>query len=214
MAASASCVKISFEVLYDGYFVKNPLMYLNCEKVTYRDVDVSSLDPKKLLEFIQNQLETTYNDVYYCIPKTELSKGIRYLKTDLDIQEMIQVGIINRGLIRLYTDHLYFPMGDAITSEASKNESESDDDGLDSDDDASVASLDHLSECEGELREIRKKKQRGLSSRRDKDSVFQKLVDSGKMGRDDDVEEDVDEADIKDGDDYQMPLGDDEDFDE
>ena len=172
MAASSSCVKLSFEVPYDRYFVKNPFMYLNCDNVTYIDVDVSSLDPKKLLEFIQKQLETKYNDVYYCMPKTDLSKGIRYLKTDLDIKEMIQVGIKNGGLIRLYTDHLYFPMGDVITTEDSKYESKSDDDGLDSDDDASVASFDHLSECEGELREIRRKKQRGLSSRKEKESVF------------------------------------------
>nr|GEX59879.1 hypothetical protein [Tanacetum cinerariifolium] len=130
MAASSSTAPFSLDLYHDGYFKLKPLTYIDSETITM-NIDVTGFKFEDMKEYVETKTHSV-------------------VTSNEDI------------MAQLYVDHRNADLGEYIGKDLGDNmlvELKPDYDFDDSDDECSdVASLDHLSKGEEELREVRIKK--------------------------------------------------------
>ncbi|GKB93372.1 hypothetical protein Tco_0979509, partial [Tanacetum coccineum] len=161
MKASSSKIILTMDVHYNGHFTRNPVMYAKGTKLTLHNIEVSRLKFEDLFEYVRSTTDTIVTEIYYNRPNQSLAKGITKLRCDDDLKEFVKLGSKHDGRISLYVVHSLEGGIDneeedycGIENGRDKELANSD---VDSDVD-SVASVDHLSEGEEELRQLRLKK--------------------------------------------------------
>ncbi|CAI9300582.1 unnamed protein product [Lactuca saligna] len=86
MASQSSTGKyLTVDVHYNGVFARNPLKYLDLEKITVRDVDFGGFTYKEFLLWLRNLTNGSCDSVYYCSRKETLGEDGNWY--DLDDNE-------------------------------------------------------------------------------------------------------------------------------
>ncbi|KAJ9566551.1 hypothetical protein OSB04_002517 [Centaurea solstitialis] len=157
-------------VHYDGCFMYQPLRYDNGKTF---EVTVERITYEEMVSFIEFDTKTTISALYYCIPGNELHKGLMKVDNNHDVECLFDIS------------ENYGPIEVEGEAEIDKNaDVESDLDGLDDvdieyegeDDEMSdVHSIDHLSEGEDEVMQVRKGKQEGQSLPKEKPKLSVKI---------------------------------------
>nr|GEU55577.1 cellulose synthase [Tanacetum cinerariifolium] len=163
MAASSSTALFSLDLYHNGYFKLKPLSYIDSEMVTM-NIDVSSFKFEDMKEYVKTKTHYVVTGLYY------FNKGLTNIKGDVDFTVFVKNWQSNEDrMAQLYVDHKNADLGDYIGKDLGDNilvELKPGYDFDDSDDEFSdVASFDHLSEGEEEVREVRIKKRKSLEEK-------------------------------------------------
>ncbi|KAJ9543410.1 hypothetical protein OSB04_023117 [Centaurea solstitialis] len=169
-------------VHFDGVFMYQPLRYENGQSYS---LTISRSKYVDLISYLEKDIGTVFNALYFCLPGVTLENGLMKIGNDSDVDALFDV-TDSYGLVDLYIDHFgddlsrYLDtnqnekekaevgddnvnmgdnVGDVNVGDVSMNEKEKAEES--DDDDDSAHSLDHLSEGEDELIEVRKKKAHG-----------------------------------------------------
>ncbi|PWA76667.1 hypothetical protein CTI12_AA232350 [Artemisia annua] len=172
MASSSKGGALSLDIYYNGYFSLKPLTYHNADMLT-TTVDVTPLTFSELKIFVQNNIGSVVTGLYY------FSNGLKCIKSDDDLRLFVEKWqSTDEGIIALYVSHnnesLIEYSGDyvlVILNPATYYK--------DSDDESDVASLDHLSEGEEELRQVRIKERQILDEKKKTNEVV--VFDESKL---------------------------------
>ncbi|GJU80836.1 hypothetical protein Tco_1283201 [Tanacetum coccineum] len=163
MATSSSTAPFSLDLYHSGYFKLKPLTYIDSEMVTM-NIDVSGFKFEDMKEYVETKTHSVVTELYY------FNKGLNNIKSDVDFTVFVENWQSNEDrMAQLYVDHRNADLGEYIGKDLGDNilvELKPGYDFDDSDDDFSdVASLDHLSEGEEELREVRIKKRKSVEEK-------------------------------------------------
>jgi hypothetical protein len=161
MASSSKGGALSLDVYYNGYFSLRLLTYHNVDMLT-TTVDVTPFTSSELKILVQNSIGSVVCDLYY------FSNGLKCIKSDDDFRLFVEkwqstderiiafyVSHKNESLIEYSGDYVLVILNPATYYK-------------DSDDESDVASLDHLSEGEEELRQVRIKERQLLDEKKKK----------------------------------------------
>lgn len=149
---------------HGGVFVRKPdppsLLYDFDMVSTIKDVDLHEMGFDDFMTFLETECTAVIKSVFCLIPGEDLDRGLVELKTNADFNECVRYAASNNNEIDIYVSHNVFELNDNNEQEGNDCASEDDDpyDYYTSDED-DTASLDHLSEGEEEIHEVRIKKQ-------------------------------------------------------
>ncbi|KAJ9538843.1 hypothetical protein OSB04_031576 [Centaurea solstitialis] len=161
-----------FTVHVDGCFMYDPLRYDNGFTV---DIHIDRILLDEMVTFLEEETKTMISSLYWVIPDNDFEKGLVRIGNDNELQQLFEIAD-DYGHIHIYVDHFGCDMRRYIVnSDEGKDDDGKDDQGMDDqgkddegddeymetdedDDDSDVNSLDHLSEGEEELAEVRKEK--------------------------------------------------------
>ncbi|GKB72428.1 hypothetical protein Tco_0933840, partial [Tanacetum coccineum] len=90
---------------HDGVFVPNPLKYACGSVKILNEIRFEEMQIGNLFEIINRLVLSNANHIYYCLPDTTLTRGIRELKTDSDMAEFMRIGYENNKHMELFTEH-------------------------------------------------------------------------------------------------------------
>ena len=186
MASSSKGGALSLDVYYNGYFSLKPLTYHNADMLT-TTVDVTPLTSSELKNFVQNNIGSVVCGLYY------FSNGLKCIKSDDDFRLFVEKWqSTDERIIALYVSHknesLIEYSGDyvlVILNPATYYK--------DSDDESDVASLDHLSEGEEELRQVRIKERQLLDEKKKTNEIV--VFDESKLVLENESDDNEDEVD-------------------
>ena len=97
---------LTVKLHHDGVFVPNPLKYMNGECQIISDIQFEEMEVQDLFQIVERLVLNTVTGLYYCIPGTTLSIGIRALKSKDDMEEFMVLGYQNGNMMDLYHDFL------------------------------------------------------------------------------------------------------------
>jgi hypothetical protein len=116
---------ITVRLHHDGVFVPNPLKYITGELQIINDIQFEEMEVDDLFQVVERLVVYKPIGLYFSIPGTTLSSGIRELKTQDDMEEFLVLGYQNGNRMDLYTefngydvlqylgnDNLHKPSGD------------------------------------------------------------------------------------------------------
>ncbi|PWA95914.1 hypothetical protein CTI12_AA045570 [Artemisia annua] len=95
---------ITVNLYHDGVFVPNPLKYMQGECQVINDVRFEEMPIGEVFEVVRRLVLNPPKRLYYRIPGTTLTRGIRELKTDDDVNDFTNVAFKNGFKIDLYTE--------------------------------------------------------------------------------------------------------------
>ncbi|PWA43787.1 hypothetical protein CTI12_AA533270 [Artemisia annua] len=187
MATSSKGGALSLDLYYNGYFSLKPLTYHNADMLT-TTVDVTPLTSSELKIFVQNNIGSVVCGLYY------FSNGLKCIKSDDDLKLFVEKWQSkDEGIIALYVSHnnesLIEYSGDyvlVILNPATYYK--------DSDDESDVASLDHLSEGEEELRKVRIKERQILDEKKKTNELV--VFDESKLVLENESDENENEHEV------------------
>ncbi|CAI9288541.1 unnamed protein product [Lactuca saligna] len=90
MASSSTGMYVSVDFHYNGFFLPNPLVYLDPVKTNVRDVDFGGFTYKEFLLWLTKLTNGECDNVYYCMRKESLCEGIRRIDNDADYWEFVE----------------------------------------------------------------------------------------------------------------------------
>ncbi|GKD31088.1 hypothetical protein Tco_1241866 [Tanacetum coccineum] len=133
---------------YDGIFTSWPLKYAQGEMKEVNDTNFDEISYEDLLKIVKRLVpHGSFEKVYYCQTGVTLSLGIREIKSDQDIVDMLKVGYDNGNEIDMFVEH--FGYGIMEMTEFDRNEEQkqniiesSDDDYYSSDDCQEIENVD------------------------------------------------------------------------
>lgn len=168
-----SMVAIAVDVHHDGAFVTNPLGY-NFGSVIRMIFSEMSFD--ELFEYLEKEIGNSITGVYYLLPECPLEegKGLMSITCDNDVDTLFEIAS-SYGKLQVYLDHFDEDLSMFVQqkSEGIVDDKENDDnvddrendgendgnvDDRENDDKDETASIDHLSEGEDELLNLRQGK--------------------------------------------------------
>ncbi|GJZ73200.1 hypothetical protein Tco_0637346 [Tanacetum coccineum] len=94
----------TFNLYHDGAFVPNPLKYVEGGFKVVNDIQFEDMHIGNLIQVVTRLVLNPPKGLYYCLPGTTLTRGIRPLKTDKDMEAFIKVGYENGFKVELYTE--------------------------------------------------------------------------------------------------------------
>nr|GEV10735.1 kinase-like domain-containing protein [Tanacetum cinerariifolium] len=156
MAASSSTAPFLLDLYHNGYFKVKPLTYIDSEMVTL-NIDVTGFKFEDMKEYVETKTHSVVTGLYY------FNKGLNNINCDAYFTVFVEMWQSNEDrMAQLYVDHKNANLGDYIGKDLGDYilvELKPGYDFDNSDDEFSdVASLDHLSEGEEQLRQLRAQK--------------------------------------------------------
>ncbi|KAI3525338.1 hypothetical protein L1887_04054 [Cichorium endivia] len=170
MTNSSKATKCSIQINYNGMFVTSPFAYEGGEVKSLGNLDFTNMEYHEFSDFLKKETDTECSGIYFVTPGKELHNGLKLIKSDMDFKAFVHCGVKNKGKLSLYLEHfdedLTEYLEDVIKDKMDESENETDN-SMTSDDieDDDTASIDHLSEDEVELSELRKTKKSPTSER-------------------------------------------------
>ncbi|PWA34912.1 hypothetical protein CTI12_AA614600 [Artemisia annua] len=134
MASSSQSSNFVINFHRGGSLTRNPLSYDFEILSKVENVDLSSMDFEALVTFIGEQFSGVVKSLFYLLPGKDLDSGLRCLNSDADLKECVECGTKNECALDIYLSTSVFELNDA------------------------TASIDHLSDNEEEVLEVRTKK--------------------------------------------------------
>nr|GEV31261.1 hypothetical protein [Tanacetum cinerariifolium] len=110
----------------------------------------------QVVSYLETQSRSICKGLYFLVPGTNLEGGLRSLKNNDGVHNCRQYALRNNGEIDIYMAHSEF--SEHITADSDVSESEDDDYdvySVNNSDNDETASLDHLSDGEDEVVEVR-----------------------------------------------------------
>ena len=89
---------------HDGFFLPNPLKYVQGGLQVLNNIQIEEMPIGELFEAVRRFVLNPPTSLYYSLPGTTLSRGIRPLKTDKDMEALTKVGFENGCKVTLYTE--------------------------------------------------------------------------------------------------------------
>ncbi|PWA51685.1 hypothetical protein CTI12_AA460550 [Artemisia annua] len=86
------------------FFVPNPLKYMQGGLKVLNNIRFEDMPIGELFEVVRWLVLNPPTSLYYSLPRTTLSRGIRPLKTDKDMEAFMKVGFENGFKVDLYTE--------------------------------------------------------------------------------------------------------------
>ncbi|GKE26308.1 hypothetical protein Tco_1441692 [Tanacetum coccineum] len=163
MDASSSTTPFSLDLYHNGYFKVKHLTYIDSEMVTV-NIDVTGFKFEDMKEYVKTKTHSVVTVLYY------FNKGLNNINCDADFTVFVEMWQSNEDrMAQLYVDHKNAILGDYIGKDLGdyilvELKPGYDFDNLD-DEFSDVASLDHLSEGEEELRQVRIKKRKSVEEK-------------------------------------------------
>ncbi|GJT78093.1 hypothetical protein Tco_1044818 [Tanacetum coccineum] len=117
------------------------------------------MDYSQVVSYLETQSRSICKGLYFLVPGTNLEGGLRSLKNDDGVRNCRQYALRNNGEIDIYMVHSEF--SEHIGADSDVSESEEDDYdvySVESSDNDDTASLDHLSDGEDEVIDVRTQK--------------------------------------------------------
>ncbi|GJS36472.1 hypothetical protein Tco_0534854 [Tanacetum coccineum] len=109
---------------HDGNFVPSPLMYLEGEKSTIRDLEFEGMTFIRLSKLLQGTCMFPVKGIFFLIPSKELSNGLIEIKNDLDLANCIAVGYKNRKVVDMFLEHHGNDLSHWIQTDIDNNDDE------------------------------------------------------------------------------------------
>ncbi|PWA94611.1 hypothetical protein CTI12_AA058640 [Artemisia annua] len=172
MASSSS--HSTFRIIFHrgGVFVRDPFAYDYDMLTEIPNVNVYELGYAGLVKFLVTQCASDIQQFFYVVPGLDLESGLRALKNEADLKKCVELGEKHDNVLEIYVSHSVFELHDATSPNAlphlenaqSNDDTDSDLEGdynifeYDTEEESDTASVDHLSDGEDELYEIRTRK--------------------------------------------------------
>ncbi|GKB91783.1 hypothetical protein Tco_0964055 [Tanacetum coccineum] len=103
---------------YDGIFTSWPLKYAYGEMKEVSDTNFDEMSYEHLLKIVKRLVPYgSFKKVYYCQTGANLRLGIREIKSDQDIADMLKVGYDNRNEIDMFVEHFGYNIMELAESE-------------------------------------------------------------------------------------------------
>ncbi|CAI9288482.1 unnamed protein product [Lactuca saligna] len=151
---SSTRMYLTVDVHYSGVFARNPLKYLDLEKITVRDVDFGGFSYKEYLLWLRNLTNGSCDNVYYCSRKETLGEGIIRIDSDVDYWEFVEATYTPEAELDVYIDQQNDPILDWVENEVLSDgngyDSEEDDENVEEDDSEENDNLDGIMAYEHE----------------------------------------------------------------
>nr|GEV84966.1 hypothetical protein CTI12_AA098400 [Tanacetum cinerariifolium] len=93
---------------YDGIFITNPLSYVEGISREINDINFNGMSFNILVEIINKLMPGNCHSIkrlYYCKTSTTLALGVKELKYDKDVEDMLNDGYDNGNMIDLFIEH-------------------------------------------------------------------------------------------------------------
>ncbi|GKE60651.1 hypothetical protein Tco_1511018, partial [Tanacetum coccineum] len=90
---------------HDGVFVPNPLKYVLGYTLTINDTHFEEMPVSDLFDVIDRLVASPTKRLYYVIPRTTLTRGIREISNDVDMVDFVKVGFENGFKVDLYHEY-------------------------------------------------------------------------------------------------------------
>ncbi|GJR07382.1 hypothetical protein Tco_0530366 [Tanacetum coccineum] len=90
---------------HEGVFVGPPLEYLEGKKDTMKDLDFGNFTYGKFFECIKAATLFPHVGLFYYLPRSDLSDGIRELKNEQQLADLVAATLRNGGNIDVYVEH-------------------------------------------------------------------------------------------------------------
>ena len=175
MASSSSHSTFRIKFHRGGVFVRDPFSYDYDMLTEIADVNVSELGYVGLVKLLVSQSSSDIQQFFYVVPGLDLESGLRALKNEGDLKKCVELGEKHDHVLDIYVSHSVFELHDATSPSALPHienaQSNDDNDDTDSDlegdynifeydteEESDTASIDHLSDGEDELFEVRTKR--------------------------------------------------------
>ncbi|GKE03140.1 hypothetical protein Tco_1391123, partial [Tanacetum coccineum] len=94
----------TLNLYHDGVFVPNPLNYVGGGFKVVNDIQFEDKRIGDLFQVVTRLVLNPPKGLYYCLPGTTLTRGIRPLKIDKDMEAFIKVGYENGFKVELYIE--------------------------------------------------------------------------------------------------------------
>ncbi|GKC26948.1 calcium/proton exchanger [Tanacetum coccineum] len=98
-------VSLTITFYHEGIFVGPPLEYLEGNKDTMKDLDFGNFTYGKFFECIKAATLFPPVGIFYCLPGSDLSDGIRELKNEQQLADFVATALGNGGHIDVYVEH-------------------------------------------------------------------------------------------------------------
>ncbi|GJR97064.1 zinc finger, PMZ-type containing protein [Tanacetum coccineum] len=98
-------VSLTITFYHEGVFVGPPLEYLEGNKDTMKDLDFGNFTYGKFFECIKAATLFPPVGIFYCLPGSDLSDGIRELKNEQQLADFVATALGNGGHIDVYVEH-------------------------------------------------------------------------------------------------------------
>ncbi|GKD76895.1 hypothetical protein Tco_1339516 [Tanacetum coccineum] len=98
-------VSLIITFYHEGVFVGPPLEYLEGNKDTMKDLDFGNFTYGKFFECIKAATLFPPVGLFYCLPGSDLSDGIRELKNEQQLADLVATALGNGGHIDVYVEH-------------------------------------------------------------------------------------------------------------
>ncbi|GJR91418.1 splicing factor [Tanacetum coccineum] len=123
---------LSITLHHDGVFVPNPCKYVNGRIKVLNETRFEEMQVGELFEIINKLTLSNAKHIYYCLPGTTLTLGIREIKTYSDMVEFMRLGYENDNRMELYTEHhgydvLEYSHNDNLVGDHASDNEQSDD---------------------------------------------------------------------------------------
>ncbi|PWA99577.1 hypothetical protein CTI12_AA005660 [Artemisia annua] len=172
MASSSSTSTFLIKFHRGGVFVRDPFSYDYDMLSEIKNVNVSELGYVGLVKLLVAQCASDIQQFFYVVPGLDLEAGLRSLKNEADLKKCVELGEKHGNVLDIYVSHSVFELHDATSPNAlpqvenvqPNDDSDSDLEGdynifeYDTEEESDTASIDHLSDGEEELFEVRTKK--------------------------------------------------------
>ncbi|CAH1429386.1 unnamed protein product [Lactuca virosa] len=159
MASSSTGMYVSVDFHYNGFFLPNPLVYLDPVKTNVRDVDFGGFTYKEFLLWLTKLTNGACANVYYCMKKESLCEGIRRIDSDADYWEFVETvysleSDSPESELDVYIDHRNEPIIDWVDNEFLADGKGYESDELDEEDDKDSEvseTMEYEHECDEEV---------------------------------------------------------------
>ncbi|GKC93618.1 zinc finger, PMZ-type containing protein, partial [Tanacetum coccineum] len=102
---------------HDGYFISNPLKYVHGLLKLIDDIQFEEMLVGELYKVVSRLLPNHPRCLYYYVSSTILTRGIRELKTEKDMEDFIKLGYKNGTEVDLYTEFNGYDVMDMISND-------------------------------------------------------------------------------------------------
>ncbi|GJX29763.1 hypothetical protein Tco_0237842 [Tanacetum coccineum] len=93
----------TLNLYHDGVFVPNPLKYMEGGFKVVNDIQFKDMRIGDLFKVVTRLVLNPPKGLYYCLHGATLTRGIRPLKTEKDMEAFIKIGFENVFKVELYT---------------------------------------------------------------------------------------------------------------
>ncbi|GJX34570.1 multidrug resistance-associated protein 5 [Tanacetum coccineum] len=155
----------SFLIKYHrgGVFVRDPLSYDYEILSEIPNVDLVSLGLAGFISLLETEFTSSVKSLFYLVPGLDFHLGLKPLKCEADFKECVECGVNNDHVLHVYASHSEFDLNETTTEQNDNSGSDLEDDDYNvydycSSEESDTASVDHLSDDEEEVLDVRTKK--------------------------------------------------------